>query len=458
MNVGSKEYIQWYKEQDDRQKELIEIFDALIADGSHASYDKIAAIIEDEISDEDYRMGNELAYVILAVNIYMLECEKKRKKVIFDNAKDVRELMYCMNKIRFFLIEIEHEWDDEQSMQSMELLAEYVNAADISDVMLINMISSTCMDKYRIAVLLAKFYEGRKELFAMQLLLYANTIRPGEEGVCRALADIFVRAGNAELADTILSSIDYQSMQEYAASDAEANEQRLLVAQQEKELLKKVYKPEKIAFIMCVNDEQYMDEALWYINNLYVPEGFSIDVFTVEGAKSMTSGYNEAMAGSDAKYKVYMHQDVFIINKYFIYYMLDCFEKSNAGMMGIVGSTVLPRLSSIWGGEGVGWIYSAYPHYAYQNIFCKIDEDRAEVNAVDGLLIATQVDVRWREDVFDKWDFYDISQSLEMKKNGRSVVVPKVYAPLVMHDDGFLNLRNYYTEREKFIKEYFGEE
>ena len=74
----------------------------------------------------------------------------------------------------------------------------------------------------------------------------------------------------------------------------------------------------KICFIMCTNNTQYAEEAIYYINNLNVPRGYSIDVLTVGGADSMTAGYNEAMKTSDAKYKVYMHQDVMIIEKYFI--------------------------------------------------------------------------------------------------------------------------------------------
>ena len=59
----------------------------------------------------------------------------------------------------------------------------------------------------------------------------------------------------------------------------------------------------KICFIMCVNNEDYMEEQVAYLNHLQVPEGYEIDVLNVYGATSMTSGYNEAMHASDAKYR-----------------------------------------------------------------------------------------------------------------------------------------------------------
>jgi len=46
------------------------------------------------------------------------------------------------------------------------------------------------------------------------------------------------------------------------------------------------------------------------------------------------------------------------------------------------------------------------------------------VEAVDGLFLATQVDLRWREDLFTGWHLYDTSQCMEMRRHGYQVVVP----------------------------------
>ena len=56
----------------------------------------------------------------------------------------------------------------------------------------------------------------------------------------------------------------------------------------------------------------------------------------------------------------------------------------------------------------------------------KQNKPYTEVEAVDGLFIATQYDVKWREDIFDGWDFYDISQSEEFHRAGYKVVVPYI--------------------------------
>ena len=76
------------------------------------------------------------------------------------------------------------------------------------------------------------------------------------------------------------------------------------------------------------------------------------------------------------------------------------------------------------------------------------------MEAIDGLLRATQYDVPWREDLFDKWDFYDISQSQEFLRAGYKVVVPKQKRPWCIHDDDFFNLKNFYNARKVFLEEY----
>jgi hypothetical protein len=104
----------------------------------------------------------------------------------------------------------------------------------------------------------------------------------------------------------------------------------------------------KISFIYCTNDEILYDESAAYIRSLTVPDGYDIELISIEGASSMTAGYNEAMRRSDAKYKVYLHQDVFIIHSHFIYDMLALFgNNANIGMLGVIGAKTIPA-SGIW--------------------------------------------------------------------------------------------------------------
>ena len=85
-------------------------------------------------------------------------------------------------------------------------------------------------------------------------------------------------------------------------------------------------KNQQIDFIICTNSEEYFNECSFYINSCKVPEGMSVSIIAINDAISMTSGYNRAMNKSTAKYKVYLHQDTFILNRNFIFDLLKCFN------------------------------------------------------------------------------------------------------------------------------------
>ncbi|WP_253295647.1 glycosyltransferase family protein [Roseburia sp. MSJ-14] len=205
----------------------------------------------------------------------------------------------------------------------------------------------------------------------------------------------------------------------------------------------------KIAFIMCSNDKQETEECLFYLRNLKIPKGYDIEIIPVYNAVSMAAGYNMGMRESDAKYKVYLHQDTFIIDTDFIYELLKVFEAdSQIGMVGCVGHRRMPK-------DGFP-IDSWNTGKVYHNLgsCCQYEHGICEVDAVDGLLIATQYDIPWREDLFQGWDYYDISQCYEFHRQGRKVVVPKQEGYWCYHDNKFSRLADYDRWRKKFVAEY----
>lgn len=80
----------------------------------------------------------------------------------------------------------------------------------------------------------------------------------------------------------------------------------------------------------------------------------------------------------------------------------------------------------------------------------------ADVWAVDGLLMATQYDVLWREELFDGWDLYDVSQCIEFLKNGYKIVVPFQKEAWCYHDCSYPKLIRYFDYHRLFLEEYIG--
>lgn len=218
----------------------------------------------------------------------------------------------------------------------------------------------------------------------------------------------------------------------------------------------------KFAFIICTNNELYLEECFHYLNQLFIPDNYETDVVTICDAKSMTAGYNEGMAATDAKYKIYMHQDVFVTNRYFLFDILSIFQSdTRIGMIGMVGYPVVSKTGFMWYEERVGAVplygdtSHAYPHADFNTYRYHPSDGIRDVALIDGLMMITAYDLPWNETDLHDWDFYDSFQSMDFLLHGYRVVVPNQTLPWFIHDDGvYLSLWNYNKNRKIFMEKY----
>lgn len=214
----------------------------------------------------------------------------------------------------------------------------------------------------------------------------------------------------------------------------------------------------KFCFIICANDERYLEECLWYIDKLILPERFEKEEIVVRGASSMTSGYNQAMAQSDAKYKIYLHQDVLLVNENVLTELLEVFQDTSIAMVGVVGKK--ERASSgayarEWDAGAVN-VCNATGCFAFD--WSSEEKERwVDVAGIDGMFMATQYDLPWNEKEFDGWDFYDLSQCMNVRQAGYRIVVPcirKEEEPWVFHDAGQCEYYEWDRYRKIFCETY----
>ena len=213
----------------------------------------------------------------------------------------------------------------------------------------------------------------------------------------------------------------------------------------------------KVAFIACVNDEEMYHETQLYIHNLNVPEGMAIEMVPVRGAKSICQGYNIGMKQTNAKYKVYLHQDILISNKDIVNDILKIFADKTIGALGVIGAQELPADGVWWGtSRPVGRALQIMdPESILKYNYPDFDGVCMDVEAVDGIVIVTQVDIPWREDLFNGWHFYDISQCKEMQRHGYRVVVPRQNDFWCIHCSGPKLLDDSYDKYQQvFVEEY----
>lgn len=214
----------------------------------------------------------------------------------------------------------------------------------------------------------------------------------------------------------------------------------------------------KVCFIICVNNEELAKRSEQNLRQLIIPDGYKVDIQLVRGALSITAGYDEAMRQSDAKYKVYLHQDVHILNPQFISDIIRLFSNHpSLGMLGAAGAKVLPSSGTWWeAGHKYGRVIDSHTGMLKPLDFLQPEGEYESVESIDGILMVTQYDLPWRKDLFTGWHFYDASHSQEFIAHGYEIGVPKQHLAWCLHDCGVADRNIGYADAQRIFLEYYG--
>lgn len=137
--------------------------------------------------------------------------------------------------------------------------------------------------------------------------------------------------------------------------------------------------------------------------------------------------------------------------------MITLFEKyPKLGMLGITGAKSLPNGCMFHSPRIYGGMYHTLKGKGNIELTLarNVVRDYEDVLAIDGVIMITQYDLLWREDLFQGWHFYDVSQSLEFGIAGYGVGVVKQENPWCLHDTGIINWDGYEENRKIFVQNY----
>jgi len=205
--------------------------------------------------------------------------------------------------------------------------------------------------------------------------------------------------------------------------------------------------PATIAFVSCVNDETQYGICLQYINALQIPSGHTVEKIAVLGATSMAEGYQRAMEASTALYKIYLHQDVYLVHRGLLFELLHLFKTyPRLGMVGVVGPTRLNSrgrwVKNLRHCHGRLWEYyrpSGLPaslfikhRLLHFGRFRSFVGDYLAAVGVDGVFMATQYDVPWMNPL-GGFELYEHVQAAEFIKSGLEVGIARQEAIWCLH-------------------------
>jgi hypothetical protein len=215
----------------------------------------------------------------------------------------------------------------------------------------------------------------------------------------------------------------------------------------------------RFAFLTCVRDDARYDRLRASIEELVRPDGIEIALFTESEERNLAAAYNRLQAAAAGwRYKAYVHDDVVILNRNLLEDVLRIFRRRRIGLVGAAGCRYLPESRIWWDGSGVlGRVIHLVDG---QREPFDLEEPAGEyerVEAVDGLCMITQRDLRWDESI-SGFHFYDVAQSMRYRLAGYDVVVPRQNEPWFAHDHvpGSPS-REYLAARDLFRERYNAE-
>jgi acetyltransferase-like isoleucine patch superfamily enzyme/glycosyltransferase involved in cell wall biosynthesis len=193
-----------------------------------------------------------------------------------------------------------------------------------------------------------------------------------------------------------------------------------------------------VCFITKVQNEDRYMETLKYIQALTVPEGMRIETIGIRGADTPSVAYERARQQTNAKYKVYFHEGLFIIDKEFIARCLTAFDvQPSPAMLGVIGSAGLPvdgnwkRTNSLR-----GLLYETEKGVTRLRFHDSDDIEHHKIVALDGILIITQFDLPWKQTLFAGFHYAELSYCIEYTRKGYTLDVLSGEQPLCLYDAG----------------------
>jgi hypothetical protein len=161
----------------------------------------------------------------------------------------------------------------------------------------------------------------------------------------------------------------------------------------------------------------------------------------------MAEGYERAMEASTARYKIYVHQDVYLIHQWLLLELVTLFRThSRLGMVGVVGNTRLnasgPWVKNMRHVHGQLWEHyrpTGFPaslfvkhRVLHSSRFRSVVGDYLPAVGVDGVFMATQYDVPWMNPL-GGFELYEHVQAVEFIKAGLEVGIARQEAIWCLH-------------------------
>jgi len=180
------------------------------------------------------------------------------------------------------------------------------------------------------------------------------------------------------------------------------------------------------AFVVCSQSKELKKKTHKWVTDIFKDNAY---IFFLEGWNSIFKAYNKAIdISSESKYVCFVHEDIDLLHLD-IKALESLLDKPATGFVGAAGAKRLPSNGCWWSGydgkpnadlsgraghqkrdghKVIRWINEYGPY--------------GPVEVLDGLILFCRRDllnsIKWDDEYFDGWDYYDISITWEATNRG----------------------------------------
>lgn len=195
---------EWYWNNREAEKRYISEIEQRLESGTKEDREKLLALFRDRNFTETYKSRNELAYMIVIMQIYEREVQSEEARTILDMGRGIQEIRSKLLQLKFILWKIEFAKD----IRVKDLLMEFIEKNQATPDMIQYMIFTAVCHKEEVLVELTDIFIEKKKLrYAFRMLEYLNELHPGNEEVLCTLAKLCGCVGNRQRAGEYLDQI-----------------------------------------------------------------------------------------------------------------------------------------------------------------------------------------------------------------------------------------------------------
>lgn len=210
----------------------------------------------------------------------------------------------------------------------------------------------------------------------------------------------------------------------------------------------------KIAVIVAKKTEGASSALEDDLAKVDIPEGYYAELVLIDAQGCRKAEvWQEGMLSTDAKYKVYLDEDVRILQKDFLIKLLDIFRSDDGiAIVGVAGAKELPTSGIVQEAVKKAGIFQRGDGGVEE--WAPIVGQWQEAAAVEGFFVATQYDMPWRADYQDDV-FFVTAQSVRFRQKGYRTVLAAQISPWIQKIEYTISFSK--KSQAAFLDEYSAE-